>query len=358
VVSYLCSCLENPLVIRFSGGHQAGHHVVINDKLSHVFANFGSGTLQGVDTYWSPYCTVDPVGIMTELAVLKSKGINPMLYVDGKCPVTTPFDKTENITINNQNKHGSCGVGFGQTIQREEDRYSLLFSDIFSKSVFSIKLGLIKDCYYKHLTLGASVFDFMKAAVELRDSKNIKITNGVPNFSLDNDYSNYIFEGSQGLLLDQNIGFFPHVTRSNTGTKNILSMGYDPYVYLVTRAYQTRHGNGPMTNERLTHNIKSNPVEQQVKGGVQGNFRIAPLDLDLLKYGIERDGYINEFPFPFTLVITCMDLIQNSFILTMGGETLHLKDEEAFVNTIKRFLKIGRIAISRTPYFTDIEGMA
>ena len=185
VVSYLCSYLQNPLVIRFCGGHQAGHHVVINDKLSHVFANFGSGTLQGFDTYWSPYCTIDPVGILNELVILKKKGINPTLYTDGRCLVTTPFDKEENKTKDNGNKHGSCGVGFGQTLQREEDGYSLLFSDLFTKSVFSIKLGLIKDKYYSHQSLSAAFLDFIKASIELRESEHIKITDGIPNFSLD-----------------------------------------------------------------------------------------------------------------------------------------------------------------------------
>ncbi len=50
---------ENSLVIRFSGGHQVGHTVKYGD-LMHTFSNFGSGTLLGVPTYWSEYCTVDP----------------------------------------------------------------------------------------------------------------------------------------------------------------------------------------------------------------------------------------------------------------------------------------------------------
>lgn len=51
---------ENSLVIRFSGGHQVGHTVKYGD-LMHTFSNFGSGTLLGVPTYWSEYCTVDPL---------------------------------------------------------------------------------------------------------------------------------------------------------------------------------------------------------------------------------------------------------------------------------------------------------
>ena len=97
VVSYFCSYFDHPLVIRFSGGQQAGHHVVLPDGPEHVFSNFGSGTLQGIPTYWSKYCTVDPVGILNELDILKDKGVEPKLYIDSFCPVTTPYEKTFNI---------------------------------------------------------------------------------------------------------------------------------------------------------------------------------------------------------------------------------------------------------------------
>lgn len=358
VVSYLCSHLEKPLVIRFSGGHQAGHHVVIDNNLSHVFSNFGSGTLQGIDTYWSKYCTIDPVGILNELDILKKKGVNPALYIDGKCPVTTPMDKRQNLKWNNLHEHGTCGVGFGQTLKREEDRYSLLFSDLFNKSVFNIKLNLIKRYYdvdsnnnnIEYRKYLDQINNFVLDCISLIASEHIKITDSFP----DNGYSDYLFEGSQGLLLDQDVGFFPHVTRANTGTKNILSMGFNPYVYLVTRAYQTRHGNGPMTNESLEHNIKPNPFEQQEKDGTQGKFRVSPLDLDLLKYGIERDDHIKSNS--YTLVTTCMDLIQDSFILTIEGESLYFKNEEAFIDTIEKFLNIKYVAVSRTPLAHRIQG--
>jgi adenylosuccinate synthase len=68
-------------VIRFSGGHQAGHTVVTDDT-RHVFSNFGSGTLRGVPTYWSKFCTVEPIGLLNELDALKIKGYNPILYID------------------------------------------------------------------------------------------------------------------------------------------------------------------------------------------------------------------------------------------------------------------------------------
>ena len=56
ITDYFCSKLKNPLVIRFSGGHQVGHTVIYND-IRHMFSNFGSGTLRNIPTYWSKFCT-------------------------------------------------------------------------------------------------------------------------------------------------------------------------------------------------------------------------------------------------------------------------------------------------------------
>ena len=68
--------LKNTIVIRFSGGHQVGH-TVRHGELEHTFSNFGSGTLLGVPTYWSSYCTVDPITTMKELEDLNKLGVTP-----------------------------------------------------------------------------------------------------------------------------------------------------------------------------------------------------------------------------------------------------------------------------------------
>jgi adenylosuccinate synthase len=342
VVDYLCSRHHIPLVVRFSGGHQAAHHVIA-EGVDHVFSNFGSGTLRGVPTYWSRYCTVDPVGIMNELAILKEKKINPVLYVDEQCPVTTPYDKAINLKLDRASGHGSCGVGFGQTFQREEDRYSLLFSDLFSPTVFEIKMNMIGK-YYSSLRLSLKYCnDFMSAVDGLTQSKNIISSRGFPT-SVGRPY---IFEGSQGLLLDQDIGFFPHVSRTNCDTKNILEMGFTPKINLVTRAYQTRHGNGPMTNEDIPHNIKVNPYEQNSSDNFQGEFRRTLLDLDLLKYAINKDVYIRSNT--RTLFVTCLDLIESEYRLVIKGEIVNCLNEQEFIDEIKNHLRIWDIILSRSP---------
>lgn len=335
---YLCSKSKNPLVIRFSGGQQAGHTVILNNK-QHVFSNFGSGTLRGIPTYWSKKCTIDPIGLINELNILIKKNINPILYIDKSCPITTPYDMLNNQRSEKNNNHGSCGVGFGSTIERENNKYSLTFEDLFYSSILSVKLDLIKRYYGFNEKI--ILMRFMECIFLILKHKNIKLVNSIPS-----QFDEYIFEGSQGLLLDQNIGFFPHVTRSNTGTKNILEYTNDIELFLVTRAYQTRHGNGPMTNENLSNNIILDPGETNINNKYQGKFRRSLLDLDLLQYGINKDEYIRENK--KTLVITCIDHIVNKYTFTYKNNLIYSSSENEFIHKISKVLGIKNIYISKT----------
>ena len=122
VTNFLVFDLKSTLVVRFSGGQQAGH-TVVEKGIRHVFSNFGSGTLKGIPTYWSRFCTVDPIGIVNEMADLIKKGVDPILFIDPSCPITTPYDVMHNQRTDNDN--GTCGVGVGTTWQREQDHYYL-----------------------------------------------------------------------------------------------------------------------------------------------------------------------------------------------------------------------------------------
>jgi len=332
-VSNICRNFEpyNTLVVRFNGGHQAGHTVIYNGK-KHVFANFGSGTLQGFSTYFSEFCTIDPIGIYNETQVLKQQGINnPVLYINPKCPVVTPFDKIRNQYDEKNLNHGTVGVGFGTTIQREEDHYSLLLEDLFHPLVLKEKMRLIGNYYNKPVYLKNfyKAIDFMQCECDCR----------VPPTDLETGFENFILEGAQGLLLDQNYGFFPHVTRSNTGSKNIQKLfpGKDIEFYLVTRAYQTRHGNGPMTNENIPHKIKLSKNETNVFNNYQGHFRYSLLDVDLLNYGICKDKLIKASKKKF--VITCLNAVKNDYRFTTGGKIINCKDKKDFIKKVIYFLK-------------------
>jgi len=342
---YLCSRSRNPLVVRFSGGQQAGHTVYHNGK-SHVFSNFGAGTLKGAPTLWMNYCTFDPIGVVNEYKVLKSKGVLPRLYVDGRCPVTTPYDIIHNRSSVSVD-HGTCGFGVGATHQREEDFYSLVANDLLYDFVASEKIVRIQEYYNKSVDLQ----EFLDAVLFIRDCKDITIIND-KEFII-NWIGDVIFEGSQGLLLDQNIGFFPHVTRSNTGLKNLDL--FNPEVFYITRAYQTRHGAGPMSNFNIPHNIKENPDETNITNQYQGVFRKAILDVDLIKYAIEKDSYYARSYTKKNLVITCLDQVENEYRFTYNGKLVYCLDETEFITKISNILKIDSIFISRTPDSFNIE---
>jgi adenylosuccinate synthase len=167
-----------------------------------------------------------------------------------------------------------------------------------------------------------------------------------------------IFEGSQGLLLDKCIGFFPHVTRSNTGTKNPMEMlGYDtfdahaPSVFLLTRAYQTRHGNGPMTNESRPHKIILDDRETNRQHTYQGEFRRAMLDLDLLAYGMGRDEYVKaqRKRGSLSLVVSCLDHVSEDYSFTYDGRVHSYANKSAFVRKICDTLGINEAYTNTSP---------
>ena len=321
-VNHLASKSKRPLVIRFSGGHQVGHTVVLEDGTRHVFSNFGSGTLAGAPTYWSEYCTFNPIGIQRESNDLRKMGVLPMLFLDANAMVTTPFDMLMNKQLDKQNRHGSVGVGFGQTIQRTEDHYTLFARDLKYPAIRDAKLELIRKYYgYQNTEKTIEVMDEFKAACE-HVMENHEVVDGLRTLQ-DNEW---IFEGSQGIMLDQNYGFFPHVTRSNTTAKNAVEIinkyRPDSYIrtYYVTRAYLTRHGNGPMPNQSLDNSfIIDNPLETNRSDGFQGEFRKAPLDIDMLKYAIECDKYHNPKS-KRILVVTCLDQVPARIPVTLDDD--------------------------------------
>jgi adenylosuccinate synthase len=326
-VNYLCTQLRKSLVVRFNGGHQCGH-TVVHEGMRHVFSNFGSGTLAGAPTYWSEYCTVNPRAVLKEGNALREMGVKPVLYLDANAMVTTPFDIIKNLRLEDNNNHGSVGVGFGATIQRNDDHYHLYVRDLLYPKIRDEKLDLLLKHYFKYITpynndIMRTIEEFKEACDDLVDRYNI--VNGLYD-KLD---MYWIFEGGQGIMLDMDYGFFPHVTRSNTTSKNAIEIikkygliGKSIITYYVTRAYQTRHGNGPMTNMGLdTSYIKDNPNETNTDDSYQGEFRKTVLDFDLLKYAIDCDKYHNPRS-PSGIVMTCLDQIEDpqKIPITIKGE--------------------------------------
>lgn len=346
-VNWLAKKNSKSLVIRMNGGHQVGH-TVVNNGVNHVFSNFGSGTFQNCHTYWSEYCTVNPMGVYKEGLVLEKLGLIPKNIYNANAMITTPFDVFKNQKLEKINNRGSVGVGFGQTIQRNEDYFNLYARDLLYPSIRDAKLNNIQNLYYQ-MKYNSNDNDnpntFTNRMKKIMDDFIIACDNLIENYPIINHinevldelpYYDIIFEGGQGILLDQHYGFFPNVTRSNTTSKNAfeiinnsdLNKIKEINTYYITRAYQTRHGNGYMTNENLDKSfIKDNPNETNISGGFQGEFRKSVLDLDLLNYAISCDKFHNLDSIK-NLVITCLDQVPDKFPVTHKGKIIEISSEE------------------------------
>lgn len=301
------------LVVRFNGGHQAGH-TVVKDGVRHIFATFGSGTLNGAGTFISEFCTFYPTACLQEYLILKNKITHfPFLAVHPMCAVTTPFDIDANIIREQKQNHGSVGVGFGETLRRHEV-LKLHARDLQYSAVLRQKLIEIWK-YYKSqgLTVDYDKDPFLpRIEAFMDDVQSIR-----PILRIDSEshtwlFNHAVFEGAQGVLLDQDFGFFPHVTRSHTTSRNALKilatqwqLRKAPDVYYVTRCYMTRHGNGPFVGEEKEIKLINNEQETN-QGGFQGDFRTGEFNPDLIRYAMDCDDNYSR-SLKKNLIITCLD---------------------------------------------------
>lgn len=332
-VDYLANGESNAAVIRHSGGHQVGHGVMHNGEV-HEFRHFGSGTFRGVPTYWMPACTVSPISFQIEHMTLFEKfGIKPELNVMSNCPVTTMYDVAYNRAINSINKHGSVGVGFAATLKRHQ-LVPLFANDLKYKFITKQKLDSIFKYYLELIEepnlqrafgyfLGDLKFTpeiFLQSCEYFVENTNINTV----KFDMTN-FSTFIFEGNQGMLLDKDHGIFPNVTYGNTSNKAILRLPDE--VYYVTRCYSTRHGHGPLQNEdKPLPVLKNNQWETNHLNPHQGEFRHSLLSYDHIKYAIDCDSMYLDDCTSKTLVITCMDQIDNP-MMTVGKDIVPLNLE-------------------------------
>lgn len=345
VVDWLASKDNTQLVKRYCGGHQVGH-CVRTETEKHIFSNFGSGTMRGIPTLWNAK-TVDPVGFMNEYELIKKW--NPVIQINPLCPVTTPWDKIDNRSADNSTKHGSVGVGFGSTIQREEANVHLYFHDLFYPWVLSNKIAPISKYYDKQIKLPQSTLERFLLACD-RMTRIVQTVIDDPDSKI---IDNVIYESAQGLLLDMDYGIFPHVTRSRLGTQEIraeLECMVPPHFYLVTRAYQTRHGNGPCGEFNFE---PVNADETNSSEGFQGEFKTRVLDLDMLHYAMTIDPMIRESKNK-SLVVTCLDHVVDHRVIWQGvGHSF--PTERRFLEFIINKLHVTRLFTSHGPTAKDVK---
>jgi len=325
---YICDRLikelntRNGAVVRFQGGAQAGHTVVDPNGTKHIFSHFGSGTLHGLQTVLTSDFVCNPLLLLKEydeLCQKLPKSDIPKIQVNEECYVTTPYDVLANRNLEKsrgKDRHGTTGVGFGETIEREEvAKVRLRYIDLFgSKSSLVKKINNIKDYYTERArVLDLPFYSYDHWIIEMMAGEFTKSISLTSLYS-DKSYDFLVFEGSQGLKLDMEYGDFPHVTRSRTGLTNVHKfcssneIELDQTLY-VTRAYTTRHGAGPLAFEESAENYSHVIDETNVLNKFQGSLRFAPLNIDELYRLIRLDSA--DFDGRVKIMMTCMDQLKD-----------------------------------------------
>ena len=333
IVDYLTATEEVDFVLRFSGGPQAAHNVVTADGRHHTFSQFGSGSFNDIPTILTKYMMINPIYMGNEADALSEKlGYDAMntMTISENCLLITPW----HVAINQieelrrgKDAHGSCGQGVGvaqkfaldypdlalrakdmlldrdsfvakATLVREllKAEYGQPEKEIFGQMNGYVRMDFVRTPGNVHALFEFFMKDYMPIIVS-----DEEILNLVREF-------NCVWEGSQGVLLDEWKGFHPYTTWSTTTSQNALQLlseagvpREDVEVVGVTRTYHTRHGAGPFPTEDASL-LPELPEAHNAEGKFQGGWRVGALDLSLLYYSIEADGEIDS------LAVTHLDL--------------------------------------------------
>ncbi|HVW65579.1 MAG TPA: adenylosuccinate synthase [Nitrosospira sp.] len=252
-------------VVRFQGGHNAGHTLVIGGKQT-VLHLIPSGILRAdVACYIGNGVVVSPQALLDEVGMLEQAGVDVRrrLSISEACPLILPchvaLDNARE-TARGTEKIGTTGRGIGPAYEDKVARRAVRLQDLFHRDRFAAKLGEILD--YHNFVLKnyfhAPTVDFqetMDSTLSLAERIKPMVTD-VPRllFEANRNGTNLLFEGAQGTLLDIDHGTYPFVTSSNciAGAATTGS-GIGPqmlhYVLGITKAYTTRVGAGPFPTE-------------------------------------------------------------------------------------------------------------
>ncbi len=308
MTDYFCNRNEKSLNIRFNGGAQAGHTVVTNDGRRHVFSHIGAGSFSNADTYLSEFFITNPILFMKEY----SEDFTNNIYISKDSDITLPCDMLINqLTEDSRQKkrHGSCGVGIYETVSRSKNEdFRIKFGDMLSDSELYEKITLINNEYVpkrlEKLGIENISDEFLKLLYNniitenfIEDLKNMKKICHISDDSIIDKYENVVFEGAQGLMLDcERKDYFPNLTPSNTGMKNVRSiLNKFPYteteICYVTRSYFTRHGAGKFNTESESLKENYNLYDKTNQSNkYQGNFRYGFFDCSEFLKSIQLDS--------------------------------------------------------------------
>jgi len=344
----LCRRWPVHTVARFNGGAQAGHNVVLPDGRHHMFSQFGAGTfVRGVHTLLAFPVVVHPTALLVEASYLRRAGIDDALSrltIAAGCRLTTPYHQAAGRLrerLRGAQAHGSCGVGVGETVAHAiaHPDEALRYADLVRPSLARAKLAAIRRtlaAQFDMHELGADddlhalhddqiavrwLGQACQLATQVAPADEAAVAARLEH------KGSLLFEGAQGVLLDESRGFHPHTTWSDVtpaGAEAVLAAAgiRSPILRLgIVRSYMTRHGAGPLPTHDLALDALTEPHNHD--SSPQGRFRRGHPDAVLLRYAAAAAGPLDG------LMVSHLDAIDRGTPLHWCSSYLGAPEDDA-----------------------------
>jgi adenylosuccinate synthase len=345
-------------VVRFQGGHNAGHTLVIGTKKT-VLHLIPSGILRGdVDCFIGNGVVLSPEALLAEMGELEAAGVHGVearLSISEACPLILDYHVALDRAREKAKKIGTTGRGIGPAYEDKVARRALRLQDLLNPERFAKKLeellefhNFVLEHFYKFEKI-----DFRKTLDETLAlaPRLVPLVADVPRalYHANRAGKNLLFEGAQGALLDIDHGTYPYVTSSNcVSGAAAAGAGIGPmhlhYVLGITKAYSTRVGEGPFPTE-LSDDVGERLRQRgQEFGATTGRpRRTGWFDAAALKRSIQLNGVSG-------LCITKLDVLD-------GAETLKICVGYDMGGTLSDILPVGAEELERcVPVYEEMPG--
>lgn len=250
-------------VVRFQGGHNAGHTIKVGDK-TYKLSLLPSGIIRGKYSVIGSGVVVDPIALFTEIKKIEEAGIEisakNLAIAENACLILSVHRELDQLLENEkgEKKIGTTGRGIGPAYEDRAGRRVVRICDLMDEKTLHERVENL--LFYHNLlrkSLGAEVVTVEQVIAELEPIRERLLSHALPSFEIAKKLSackQVMFEGAQGALLDVTYGTYPFVTSSNTMAGQIalgscLGVADLHKTIGILKAYTTRVGSGPFPTE-------------------------------------------------------------------------------------------------------------
>ncbi len=335
IVDFLSNSFD--AVVRFQGGHNAGHTIKVDDK-TYKLSLLPSGLIRGKKAIIGSGVVIDPIALFKEIDTISAQGIeinNSNLNIADNATLILSIHRELDQHLENnkgKNKIGTTGRGIGPAYEDRVGRRAIRICDLDNEEILKDRIENMLS-YHNVLRKGANApqLDVKTILNEINQFKDRLLQFSKSAFEISQDLEkldNIMFEGAQGALLDVSFGTYPFVTSSNTISGQVAlgsCLGVDKLDKSIgiLKAYTTRVGSGPFPTELNNEIGKFLQIEGGEIGTVTGrDRRCGWFDAPLIRQSIQISG-VKEVVFTKIDVLNKLETIKICTSYEIDGKILN-----------------------------------